>query len=407
MPLQDPDATRHPSGSPLEVLFAFARLGVSAFGGPLAHLGYFRAEFVVRRRWLGEAAFADLVALCQILPGPASSQVGFSIGLLRAGYPGALAAWAAFTLPSAAALVAFAYGAHALADPLGQGLLHGLQLAAVAVVAQAVSAMAPRLCPDGARAAIAIAAMLVMLFGASAAAPVLAICVGGLGGWWLCRATAPALSEQPFMRVSRRVGLTALLAFFALLIALPVLRGVTHSQDLAVLDAFYRSGALVFGGGHVVLPLLRDAVVVPGWVTDQSFLTGYGAAQAVPGPLFSFAAYLGAVLSIGPGGMRGAALALAAIYIPGLLLLIGALPFWQALRRQSRAQAVLAGVNAAVVGLLAAALYDPIWTSAIRTRGDFAVAALGFLLLTVWRAPPLLAVLTSAIGGVALTVLPV
>lgn len=407
MPLQDPDATRHPSGSPLEVLFAFARLGVSAFGGPLAHLGYFRAEFVVRRRWLGEAAFADLVALCQILPGPASSQVGFSIGLLRAGYPGALAAWAAFTLPSAAALVAFAYGAHALADPLGQGLLHGLQLAAVAVVAQAVYAMAPRLCPDGARAAIAIAAMLVMLFGASAAAPVLAICVGGLGGWWLCRATAPTLSQQPFMRVSRRVGLTALLAFFALLIALPVLRGVTHSQDLAVLDAFYRSGALVFGGGHVVLPLLRDAVVVPGWVTDQSFLTGYGAAQAVPGPLFCFAAYLGAVLSIGPGGIRGAALGLAAIYIPGLLLLIGALPFWQALRRQSRAQAVLAGVNAAVVGLLAAALYDPIWTSAIRSRGDFAVAALGFLLLTVWRAPPLLAVLTSAIGGVALTVLPV
>jgi len=389
------------------VLLAFARLGVSAFGGPLAHLGYFRAEFVVRRRWLGEAAFAELVALCQILPGPASSQVGFAIGLLRAGYPGALAAWTAFTLPSAAALVAFAYGAHGLADPLGQGLLHGLQLAAVAVVAQAMYAMAPRLCPDAARAAIAIAAMLVMLFGASAAAPVLAMCVGGLGGWWLCRAAPPALSEKPFIRVSRRVGLTALLAFFVLLIALPVLRGVTHSGSVAVLEAFYRSGALVFGGGHVVLPLLRDAVVVPGWVTDQSFLTGYGAAQAVPGPLFSFAAYLGAVLSIGPGGIRGAALALAAIYIPGLLLLIGALPFWQALRRQSRAQSVLAGVNAAVVGLLAAALYDPIWTSAIRNRGDFAVAALGFLLLTVWRAPPLLAVLTSAIGGMALSVLSV
>jgi chromate transporter len=387
------------------VLRAFARLGVSAFGGPLAHLGYFRNEFVTRRGWLGEAAFADLVALCQILPGPASSQVGFSIGLLRAGYPGALAAWTAFTLPSAAMLVAFAYGAHVLADPIGHGLLHGLQLAAVAVVAQAVYAMAPRLCPDSARAGIAIAAMAVMLFGVSTAAPVLAICVGGFGGWWLCHAAAPALSEAPLIRVSRGVGCAALLLFFALLMALPVLRGVSHSGAVAVFEAFYRSGALVFGGGHVVLPLLRDAVVVPGWVTDQTFLTGYGAAQAVPGPLFSFAAYLGAVLNIGPGGVRGAALALVAIYIPGLLLLIGALPFWQALRRQSRAQAALAGINAAVVGLLAAALYDPIWTSAVRSRGDFAVAALGFLLLTVWRAPPLLVVLTSAVGGAAVSVL--
>jgi chromate transporter len=405
VPLQDPDASVHRGGAALEVLLAFARLGVSAFGGPLAHLGYLRAEFVVRRRWLGEAAFADLVALCQILPGPASSQVGFSIGLLRAGYSGALAAWTAFTLPSAAALVAFAYGAHALADPIGLGLLHGLRLAAVAVVAQAVYAMAPRLCPDGARAGIAVAAMAVTLFGASAAAPVLAICLGAIGGWWLCHAAAPALSEEPLIHVSRRAGFGALLLFFVLLVALPVLRGVTHSGAVAVFEAFYRSGALVFGGGHVVLPLLRDAVVVPGWVTDQTFLSGYGAAQAVPGPLFSFAAYLGAVLNIGPGGIPGAAIALVAIYIPGLLLLIGALPFWQALRRQSRAQAVLAGINAAVVGLLAAALYDPIWISAIRTRGDFVVAALGFLLLTVWRAPPLLVVLTSALGGAAFSVL--
>jgi chromate transporter len=393
-----------PAGSALEVLLAFAKLGVGAFGGPLAHLGYFRAEFVVRRRWLGEAAFADLVALCQLLPGPASSQVGFSIGLLRAGYLGALAAWAAFTLPSAAALVAFAYGAHTLAGPLGLGFLHGLQLVAVAVVAQAVYAMAPRLCPDRARAALAILAMLIMLFGASTAAPVLAICVGGLGGGWLCRAASAGVSEQPRVRVSRGVGLAALLAFFALLITLPVLRRVMHAEDLAVFEAFYRSGALVFGGGHVVLPLLRDAVVVPGWVTDQTFLSGYGAAQAIPGPLFSFAAYLGALLSIGPGGIAGAALALAGIYVPGLLLLIGALPFWQAIRGQSRAQSVLLGINAAVVGVLAAALYDPIWTSAVRSRGDFALAALGFLLLTVWRAPPLLVVLTSAVGGMALSV---
>lgn len=405
MPPQSPEEAARPAGSPLEVLLAFAKLGVSAFGGPLAHIGYFRDEFVVRRRWLGEAAFADLVALCQILPGPASSQVGFSLGLLRAGYIGALAAWAAFTLPSAAALVAFAYGARALTGPLGLGLLHGLQLVAVAIVAQAVYAMAPRLCPDRARVAIAIAAMGVMLFGASAAAPVLGICVGGLGGWWLCRAVPPSLSDQPLIRVSRRVGFAALLAFFALLIALPVLRGVTHSQTVAVLEAFYRSGALVFGGGHVVLPLLRDAVVVPGWVTDQTFLTGYGAAQGVPGPLFSFAAYLGAVLSIGPGGIRGAAMTLAAIYAPGFLLLVGALPFWQAIRGQSRARSVLFGINAAVVGVLAAALYDPIWTNAVKSRGDFAVAALGFLLLTVWRAPPLLVVLTSAIGAVALSVL--
>jgi chromate transporter len=404
MSTPNPEEAVRPAGSALEVLLAFAKLGVGAFGGPLAHLGYFRAEFVVRRRWLGEAAFADLVALCQLLPGPASSQVGFSIGLLRAGYLGALAAWAAFTLPSAAALVAFAYGAHTLAGPLGLGFLHGLQLVAVAVVAQAVYAMAPRLCPDRARAALAILAMLIMLFGASTAAPVLAICVGGLGGGWLCRAAPAAVSEQPRVRVSRGVGLAALLAFFALLITLPVLRRVTHAEDLAVFEAFYRSGALVFGGGHVVLPLLRDAVVVPGWVTDQTFLSGYGAAQAIPGPLFSFAAYLGALLSIGPGGIAGAALALAGIYVPGLLLLIGALPFWQAIRGQSRAQSVLLGINAAVVGVLAAALYDPIWTSAVRSRGDFALAALGFLLLTVWRAPPLLVVLTSAVGGMALSV---
>jgi len=318
-----------------------------------------------------------------------------------------MAAWAAFTLLSAAVLVAFAYGAHTLAYPLGLGLMHGLQLVAVAVVAQAVYAMAPRLCPDGARAALAMLAMAIMLFGASTAAPVLAICVGGVGGWCLCRAAPDSGSAQPLTRVSRRAGFTALLAFFVLLLALPLARGVTQSGTIAVFEAFYRSGALVFGGGHVVLPLLRDAVVIPGWVTDQTFLSGYGAAQAIPGPLFSFAAYLGAVLSIGPGGVAGAALALTAIYVPGLLLLIGALPFWQAIRGHSRAQSVLLGINAAVVGVLAAALYDPIWTSAVRSRGDFVVAALGFLLLTVWRAPPLLVVLTSAVGGIALSVYPV
>ncbi|MGA2943698.1 MAG: chromate efflux transporter [Xanthobacteraceae bacterium] len=391
-------------GSALEVLLAFAKLGVSCFGGPIAHIGYFRNEFVVRRRWLGEAAFADLVALCQFLPGPASSQVGFSIGLLRGGYLGGLAAWTAFTLPSAILLVLFAYGANALQGPLGVGLLRGLKLVAVAIVAQAVWGMARTLCPDRERATIAVIVAVIVLFSASSVAQIGAIALGGVAGFWFCRAAPPAaMGEGPmFMPISRPIGLLALAAFFLLLGALPLLDTVLPSQGLALFNAFYRSGALVFGGGHVVLPLLRDAVVTPGWVSDDAFLAGYGAAQAVPGPLFTFAAYLGAVMKSPPNGIAGAAISLIGIFLPGILVLMGALPFWETFRRRSSAQAIMRGVNAAVVGLLGAALYNPVWTSAVKTPGDFALALVGFVLLTVWQTPPLVVVAISALGGIAL-----
>ena len=391
-------------GSALEVLLAFAKLGVSCFGGPIAHIGYFRNEFVVRRRWLGEAAFADLVALCQFLPGPASSQVGFSIGLLRGGYLGGLAAWTAFTLPSAILLVLFAYGANALQGPLGVGLLRGLKLVAVAIVAQAVWGMARTLCPDRERATIAVIVAVIVLFSASSVAQIGAIALGGVAGFWFCRAAPPAaMGEGPmFMPISRPIGLLALAAFFLLLGALPLLDAVLPSQGLALFNAFYRSGALVFGGGHVVLPLLRDAVVTPGWVSDDAFLAGYGAAQAVPGPLFTFAAYLGAVMKSPPNGIAGAAISLIGIFLPGILVLMGALPFWETFRRRSSAQAIMRGVNAAVVGLLGAALYNPVWTSAVKTPGDFALALVGFVLLTVWQTPPLVVVAISALGGIAL-----
>ncbi|HLJ39650.1 MAG TPA: chromate efflux transporter, partial [Steroidobacteraceae bacterium] len=304
---------RPPQGSPAEVLRAFAGLGIRSFGGPIAHLGYFRQEFVERRRWLSEAAYAELVALAQFLPGPASSQVGFAIGLARAGYAGALAAWAGFTLPSAVALVAFAFGARWLAGALGSGLMHGLQLVAVAIVAQAVLSMARSFCPDRARTAIALGAMLLVLAGGSAAAQIGAIAGGAIAGLALCRGASPLAAPELRVAVSRTAAVMALALFAVLLLALPVVRGATGSTDVALIDAFYRSGALVFGGGHVVLPLLRSAVVAPGWMSDQVFLSGYGAAQAVPGPLFSFAAYLGALVNAGPRGVPGAALALLAI----------------------------------------------------------------------------------------------
>jgi len=386
----------------LEVLLAFSKLGVSSFGGPIAHIGYFREEFVVRRRWLDEHAYADLVGLCQFLPGPASSQVGFSLGLMRAGYLGGLAAWIGFTLPSAIALVLFARGVSALQGPLGTGLLHGLKLVAVAIVAQAVWGMARTLCPDRARASIAVVATLVILISASSGAQILAIALGGGAGLWLCRTAPQAPTGQASVPVSRPVGLAALALFLLLLVALPVLRNLGTSQGLALFEAFYRSGALVFGGGHVVLPLLREAVVVPGWVSDDVFLAGYGAAQAVPGPLFTFAAYLGAMVTPEPHGLAGAALSLVAIFLPGMLVLVGTLPFWDAFRRRASAQAIMRGVNAAVVGLLGAALYHPVWTSSVETPPDLGLALVGFVLLNVWRAPPLLVVIMGALGGVAL-----
>jgi chromate transporter len=392
---------RH-AGSPLEVFRVFLKLGISSFGGPIAHIGYFREEFVVRRRWLGEPTFVDLVALCQFLPGPASSQTGFAIGLIRAGYGGALAAWAGFTLPSAILMVLFAYGAGTLSGPIGTGLLHGLKLVAVAIVAQAVWGMARSLCPDRARASIATLSALIILSSTSSLAQIGAIALGGVLGLWLCREAPPAADGHIAIPVSRRTGFAALAAYFVLLVGLPIAQTLSGSTALALFDAFYRSGALVFGGGHVVLPLLREAFVTPGWIGDDAFLAGYGAAQAVPGPLFTFAAYLGTLVRPAPHGIAGAALGLFGIFLPGVLILLGALPFWDSFRRRVTAQAAMRGVNAAVVGLLGAALYSPLWTSSVQGPGDFALALLGFILLTVWRLPPLAVVIISALGGVAL-----
>ncbi|CAI9121983.1 MULTISPECIES: chromate efflux transporter [Acetobacteraceae] len=385
-----------------EVLFIFLRLGVTCFGGPIAHIGYFRNEFVVRRRWLDERAYADLVGLCQFLPGPASSQVGFSIGLMRAGYLGGLAAWTGFTLPSALVLVLFAYSAGALGGPIGLGLLHGLKLVAVAIVAQAVWGMARTLCPDRVRASIAVLAALIILFVTSPFAQIGAIALGGVVGLWLCRTISPSDSGHVAMPVSRRVGMAAFLAFGALLFAPPVLGQHGAPGGLSLFNAFYQSGALVFGGGHVVLPLLHEAFVTPGLVSDDAFLAGYGAAQAVPGPLFTFAAYLGVIVKLPPHGVAGAFLALLGIFLPGILILIGVLPFWDSLRSRPAAQAIMRGVNAAVVGLLGAALYTPVWTSAVKSSGDFGLVLVGFVLLTVWRAPPLVVVAISAVGGIVL-----
>jgi len=388
-------------GSVLEVFWAATKLGLTSFGGPIAHLGYFHDEYVRRRQWLDEHSYADLVALCQFAPGPTSSKVGFSIGLLRAGYLGGLAAWAGFTLPSALALLLFSYGAAALSGPVGAGLLHGLKLVAVAIVAQAVWGMARTLCPDRPRASIAGAAALIVLLSTSAFSQLAAILLGAVAGAWLCRDTGPIRTEHTPIKVSRGVGVAALAAFFGLLFGLPLLRALTASQAIATMEAFYRSGALVFGGGHVVLPLLREAVVVPGWVGDDAFLAGYGAAQAVPGPLFTFATYLGAVMKPAPHGVPGAILGLVAIFLPGLLLHLGTLPFWESFRRRPGTQAVMRGINAGVVGLLGAALYSPIWTSAVQRPQDFGVAMVGFILLVGWKAPPVVVVGVSALGGAA------
>ena len=387
--------------SPLEILLAFFKLGISSFGGPIAHIGYFREEFVIRRCWLDEHAFADVVGLCQFLPGPASSQVGFSIGLMRAGFLGALAAWTGFTLPSAIFLVAFAYGAGALRGAIGAGLLHGLKLVAVAIIAQAVWGMARTLAPDRERASIAVVAALIVLLSPTSFAQIAAIGAGAVAGFFLSRATEPPRNSHIALPVTRTIGFCGIAIFFVVLLGLPILRALTGSQALALFDAFYRSGALVFGGGHVVLPLLREAFVTPGWVSDDAFLAGYGAAQAVPGPLFTFAAYLGTVVGPSPHGIAGAVLGLIAIFLPGMLILVGTLPFWDAFRRRQAAQAAMRGVNAAVVGLLGAALYNPVWTAAVKTPADVAIALVGFALLAAWRAPPLLVVCVSALGGVA------
>jgi chromate transporter len=389
------------AGRWLEVFAAFLRLGLTSFGGPVAHIGYFRDAFVARRKWLSEDAFAELVALCQFLPGPASSQVGFAIGLIRGGAAGALAAWLGFTLPSAVLMTAFAFGAGALKGPLAQGLLHGLKLVAVAVVAQAVLGMARSLAPDARRAAIALVAIGVVTMVSAGLGQVGAIGFGALLGLALRRGADAAPPDVLARTVPAWAGLAALGLFAALLVAGPIAERATGSLAIAHFDAFYRSGALVFGGGHVVLPLLDAAVVGPGWVDPSRFLAGYGAAQAVPGPLFTFAAYLGAVMRPPPHGLPGALLGLAGIFLPGLLALIAALPFWGRMRAWPSAQAAMRGANAAVVGILASALYSPVWTSAVNDRADFAAVAAGFLLLTLFRAPPAVVVALGAAAGLA------
>ena len=394
-------AVGSPSGF-LEILLIYLRLGCTSFRGPIAHLGYYRAEFVDRRKWLSDRAYSDLVALAQFLPGPASSQTGFGIGLMRGGYLGGLAAWIGFTLPSAVLMVLFAYGAGGIADTAwGAGLLHGLKLVAVAIVAQAVLGMARSLCPDRERASIATVTLVIVLVAPGVSlSQIGTIALGALAGLIVCRGAVLDVEDSITIPISRTAAALSLGGFFLLLVFafLPALNGA-----LALFDAFYRSGALVFGGGHVVLPLLRNAVVTPGWVADNAFLAGYGAAQAVPGPLFTFSAYLGTVAHEGPGGVAGAAIALVAIFLPGMLVLLGTLPFWHALRRRPHAQAAMLGTNAAVVGLLGAALYNPVWTSAVQSPADFAVVATGFMLLLVWRAPPIVVVLLSALAGIGLT----
>ena len=384
------------------VFLIFLRLGLTSFGGPVAHLGYFRDEFVTRRRWLSERSYADLVALCQFLPGPASSQVGLALGLSRTGYRGALAAWAGFTLPSAVALILFALGISSFGDAIAPGALHGLKVVAVAVVAQAVWGMARNLCPDAPRVTIMAVAACVVVLVPAAGAQVGTIAAAAVAGLLLFK-PAPAAAHEPLpITVGRPAAAAWLSLFFLLLIGLPVLVQLLSNQTLALVDAFYRAGSLVFGGGHVVLPLLQAEVVPPGWVGNDAFLAGYGAAQAVPGPLFSFAAFLGAAMTAAPSGWVGAAVCLVAIFAPSFLLVFGALPVWERLRRSPRVQAALVGVNAAVVGLLLAALYHPVWTSAIERPQDFGLALAAFVALMFWKLPPWLVVAASAVvGGLA------
>ena len=401
MAATETSAARH---SRLEVVRVALRLGLTSFGGPIAHLGYFHDEYVVRRRWLGERAYPDLVALCQVLPGPASSQVGISIGMLRAGLLGGVAAWVGFTLPSAIALVAFAYGIDAF-DLSDAGFVRGLKLAAVSVVAVAVWTMAGRLATGRVRGSIAVAAALAMLAWQHPVAQLGVIAGGVVVGALVLRHGRDDSGEadDPVRSpLGRRGAIVAGAIFVGLLVALPVLAQATEEGIIEIADAFYRTGSLVFGGGHVVLPLIQREVVPAGWISQDDFLAGYGAAQAVPGPLFSFAAYLGASFEGAPGGVGGASVALVAIYLPSFLLLVAVLPIWTRLRSDVRSRAALEGVSAAVVGLLAAALYQPLWTSSVVGEREFGIALVTLGLLVVWRSPPWVAVLAAAIGGQAL-----
>jgi chromate transporter len=375
-------------GSPGEVFRVALRLGLTSFGGPIAHLGYYQRTYVRERQWLSPDEFAGIVALCQMVPGPASSQTGFLIGLRRAGWGGAVAAWAGFTLPSAIVMFGFALLAPHLAGPATNAALHGLKLVAVAVVAQAVWSMARNLCPDRPRAALALAAAALLLILHGSLVQIAALLIGAVGGAVLCR-DLPAAPGLPAMPVTLRTGAVALALFLILLVALPLAGTAAPHSLVALAGVFYKAGALVFGGGHVVLPLLRDALVPQGWLSDDSFLAGYGLAQAIPGPLFTFSAYLGAVMAPAGAALPWAVAALVFMFLPGLLIALAGLPVWLWLGDHPAARAALAGVNAAVVGVLGAALYDPIWRSAVGGGRDVAIALIGFLLLERWRLPPL------------------
>ena len=394
------DVTAKPTeGSFLEVLWVSLRLGLTSFGGPIAHLGYFHEEYVKRRKWIDEQSYADLVALCQFLPGPASSQVSIAIGIARARLAGGFAAWLGFTMPSALALIAFAMGIGAFANAADAGWLHGLKVVAVAVVAQAVWGMARSLCPDRERATIAVIASIVTLAWPTSVGQLSAIAVAGIVGVIIFPGMVDRTISHMRFPVGKKTAIASWGIFFALLIGLPLWRQVQSHHSLELFDSFFRVGSLVFGGGHVVLPMLQTEVVGPGWITNEQFVAGYGATQAVPGPLFTFSAYLGAVMAAEPNGWTGAMLALVAIFLPSFLLIVGALPFWDLLRSVPLFQSALKGINAAVVGLLLTALYKPVWSSAIFSPADFGLGLVAFTLLMFWKCPPWLVVVVTALGG--------
>ena len=399
------DARSHATrGSALEVFIAFLKLGLTSFGGPIAHLGYFHRELIERRKWVDESAYAQLVALCQFIPGPASSQLGFALGLLRGGWAGAIAAFLAFTLPSALLLFAFAAFLPFLSGTVGNAAIHGLKLVALAVVAYGVLGMTRQLCPDPPRATIATIAVALILVSGQSWMQLLVVVLGGIAGLSVCRNAQPVAGDGLQLRYGPALGWALIAAFGLLLVGLPFLVEGGGSR-LAVFEAFYRAGALVFGGGHVVLPLLEESVVSPGWVSQDEFLAGYGAAQAVPGPMFTLAAYLGARLPGSEGGILGATVSLGAIFLPGFLLVAGILPLWRAIAGRPIAARVIAGVNAAVVGILGAALYDPVWTSAVQGPLDMAVALVGFTLLAAWRVSALMVVFWCVTASIASAVL--
>ncbi len=388
-------ATPNAERSPWSIFLIFLRLGLTSFGGPVAHLGYFRQEFVSRRGWLSEAAYAELIAIAQFLPGAASSKVGMAIGLSQAGYRGALAAWLGFTLPSAGLLMAFALGLAGQGDALASGALHGLKIVAAAIVAQAVWGMARSLCPDTPRRVLMLVAAVVALLVPGAAGQLAVIIGAGLLGVTLLDAKVRTLADALPIAISRRAGALWLALFASLLVGLPLLAHVADSPLLSLFEVFYRTGALVFGGGHVMLPLLQAELVPDGWLSNDLFLAGYGATQAVPGPLFTFAAFLGTAMA----GWLVGLLCLVAIFAPSFLLLVGVLPFWARLRTRPRLQAAMAGVNAGVVGLLLATLYHPVGTSAVGNLLDFALVLLALMALMAGKLPPWQLVMAGALIG--------